>query len=304
MVGEMLMTDINYILLKMIREGSSNDEICNRLNISKKQLKYRIECLKREGFNIAEILNYSGTKSFILDKNKLQDDGLITIKKDLNKKGFRALAIADTHIGHSKDNTKYLEIIYDYCIKHNIHIVFHCGDLLHGTKQYKISPKEQLEYLIEDYPNCDDILTFFAFGNHEEDFLNGYGINLKAVIEKYRDDIIPLGYGECAIGVENASDSIVISHEGKFSKSMGIRLAGHSHRYKFIDHDYNPLIIVPTLSDFLHTNDFPGAVDMYIEPCDQNMRYLSLNHIVINEQDKVKQVSKIQHNSYKKYVRR
>lgn len=298
------MTDINYKLLNMIKKGLSNDEICRELNISKKQLKYRLECIKREGFNLQKSFNYSGSFNYNLVFNKLCNCDKITIKNDLNKKGFRALAISDNHIGHSKDNIKYLDIIYDYCVKHNINIVFHCGDLLHGSKQYKRSPKEQLEFLIEDYPYCKDVLTFFAFGNHEEDFLHDFGINLKSVIEKYRDDIVPLGYGEQSIRLENVSDDIVISHEGKYSKPSGIRLAGHSHRYKFIDHDYTPLIVVPTLSDFLHTNDFPGAVDMYIESPSPNTRYLSLNHLIINGSNKIKQVSRIEHNSYKKYIRK
>ena len=44
---------------------------------------------------------------------------------------------------------------------------------------------------------------FFAFGNHEKDFLKHYGINLQSVIERYRDDIVTLGYNESIVHIDN-----------------------------------------------------------------------------------------------------
>ena len=283
------MTNINKKILSMVRTGLSNDEICKELNLSKKQLKYRLRCIKR-GVDFYKPFNVNEEYNYILDLYN-------------EKKGFKALAIADNHIGHSKDNPRYLDVMYDYCVKNRINFVFHCGDLLHGNKQCKRTIDEQIEFLLNEYPNSKDITTFYAFGNHEECFSRELGIDLKLIIENGRDDIIPLGYGEKTIRLENVGDDLIISHDGRFSKPHGVHLAGHSHRYKFFANEYAPLVNVPTLSDFLHTNDFPGAIELNIESLGEDMRYLSLEHLVIND-SKIKQVSKIEQNSYKKYVRK
>ena len=270
--------------------GLSNKEICKELNLSKKQLKYRLRCIKK-GVDFYKSFNCEESYNYVLDL-------------DNTKKYFKALAIADNHIGHNRDNPKYLDMIYDYCVKNHIHFVFHCGDLLHGDKQYKRTPEEQIEFLLNKYPNCDETTTFYAFGNHEESFVKELGIDLKTVIENGREDIIPLGFGEKSIRLVNVDDDLIISHDGMFNKPYGIHLAGHSHRYKFFANEYAPLINVPTLSDFLHTNDFPGAVELYMEPLGEDMRYLTLEHLIITDSDKIKQVSKIEQNSYKKYIRK
>lgn len=298
------MTEINFYLLSLIKNNYSNEEICEKLNITNKELKRRIESLKYDGFNISKFYSYDGKNNYVLNKSKLNSEEIVTIHSKEHQNDFRALVIADNHIGHVKDNMTYTEIMFDYCQKHDIRIIFHCGDLLNGTKQNRIGPQEQLQFLIDEYPSENNILTFFAFGNHEKDFLKHYGINLKTLIEQYRDDIIPLGYNENIVHINNVNDDIAISHESKFSNQCALRLAGHSHRYKFIAHDYHPLIIAPTLSDFLHTNDFPGAIEIYLAAPDNNTRYLLSTHLIINSSNKVKQVSKVEHTSHKKLVRK
>ncbi len=290
------MTDINFKLLNLIKEGKSNEEICNKLGITKRELKYRIQSIKSDGFNITKIYNYSGTQNYYFNKDYLESEEIITINNDSNRKNFRAVAVADTHIGHSKYNIGYSELIYEYCDKHNINIVFHCGDVLQGDKQYIITPQEQLEVFLEEYPKTKNIITFLVFGNHEESFLETYGINLQRVIEKYRDDIVPLGYGEHIVRIPG-NDEIVLCHITHGFESNGIRLCGHSHRYKFIADDYNPTITVPTLSDFLHTNDYPGAVELFVEQENEKLRHIQNTHLIINENNDVKQVSKVDHKS-------
>ena len=298
------MTDINLNLLNMIKKNYSNEEICTKLGITNKELKRRIESLKYEGLNISKYYSYDGYYNYILNKKKLISEQITTIHNNPTQNDFRALVVADNHIGHVKDNMTYTEIMLEYCKKNDIRIIFHCGDLLNGTKQNRIGPQEQIRTLIEEYPSDNNILTFFAFGNHEKDFLKHYGINLKSVIEKYRDDIIPLGYDENIVHIDNTNDDIALSHENKFTDQCALRLAGHSHRYKFVGHNNHPLIIAPTLSDFLHTNDFPGAIEIYLAAPDDNTRYLLATHLIINGQNKIKQVSKVEHTSHKKLVRK
>lgn len=297
------MTDINYKLLQMIVNNFSNDKICEELHITKRELKHRIGTIKSEGFNITKNYNYNGTCNYSFNKNVLDYDDAVSIDGDLNGKGFRALAIADTHIGNLKSNMSYIDAIYDYCMEKNIHIVFHAGDLFDGDIPYSLKLQEQFEKFLDNYPNSSNVLTFLVFGNHEESFLTKYGINLKTLLEKYRDDIVPLGYGECLVRLSNIKDDIVMCHNPRGIQTHGLVISGHSHRYKFVADDYHPQIIVPTLSDYLHTCDYPGAVELYIEPYNK-VRYLMLKHLVIDEKGKIRVVSKVEHKSSKNYVRK
>ena len=108
---------INFILLSLIKNNYSNEEICKKLNITNKELKRRIESLKYEGFNICKSYNYDAQNKYILNKKKLNSEEIVTIHSNPNQKDFRALVIADNHIGHVKDNLSYTEIMYDYCKK-------------------------------------------------------------------------------------------------------------------------------------------------------------------------------------------
>ena len=160
-------------------------------------------------------------------------------------------------------------------------------------RQSKLSHKEQIEYFIEDYPLAKDVLTFISFGNHEDEFIKDCGINLSAVIEKERDDIVPLGYGESLIDING--NNMYISHRKNFSSDYGLKLAGHSHRFKFIADREGPIVIVPTLSNYLHTTDYPGAVDLEIKmDQDNNFDHLSLKHLTINK-NKIRETSTIEY---------
>lgn len=293
------MTNINKKIFSMIVNNYSNDMICESLHITKTELKNRIQSIKNEGFNITKLYNYDGTQQYNFDKKCLESERIVSIEGELPGKGFRAIAIADTHIGNPKHNIGYINQIYDYSIKKDINIIFHAGDLLEGFIPNSMEPRDQLEFFIDKYPVDKNILTFLVFGNHEEHFLTKYGINLQTVITKYRDDIIPLGYGECPVKLSNIKDHIIMCHNHREFESNGIRLCGHSHRYRFFADDYNPQITIPTLSDYLHTCDFPGAVELYIEPCNEKVRYMMIRHIVISESGKIRTASQIEHKSGK-----
>ena len=197
------------------------------------------------------------------------------------KDNFRAVILSDTHLGHSKSNIEYVYKIYNYIIKNNINIAIHCGDLLEGIFQSKLSHEEQIEYFIDEYPYVKNVLTFISFGNHEDEFIKDCGINLSSVIEKEREDIIPLGYGESLIDINR--NNIYISHKKNPLLDYGLKLSGHSHRFKFIADRNGPTIVAPTLSNYLHTTDYPGAIDMEIKlDSDKNFDSLLLKHLTIN----------------------
>ena len=277
------MTDKNIRLLELISKGCPNDEICKELNISRNQLKRRVESIKYEGYNIVTRYNYNGTSRYFLDKRPKDDANSFPIYTS-NKKEFKMIAIADTHFGFKKSKLEYSHLLYDYCEKKGLNIIVHCGDILQGSFQSEYSCEEQLEQFLKDFPHSNNILMFTAFGNHEEEIVHK-GLNVSRIIEKERDDIIPLGYGMSKLKVY--SNNILVSHKRNFKEEYGLKLAGHSHRYKFVTSPTGPIIVVPTLSDHLHTTDYPGAVELKISlDGNKNFNKLEVTHLTIDKRGK------------------
>lgn len=286
------MTNTNKELLLLIDNELSVKEICNKLKISKKQLKRRLESIKYEGYDINSKYSYNGEKNYYLNKEPYSKTDSNRIKiYDVNEKNFKALAISDTHYGHTKENFDYINMIFDYAIKNDIHIILHLGDVMDGAVISEYDYKKQIEGFLTKYPISNNILTFLAFGNHEEDFIRNSSLNLSYIIEKERDDIVPLGYGLSELDIEN--NKIFMCHQKNFDFEYGLKLAGHSHRYKFMVTQNGPIVLVPTLSDYLHTTDYPGAIDIDIKiDSKSNFTELFLKHLTIND-NKIKETSTI-----------
>lgn len=283
-------------LLELIKNETPTDEICEKLNISKNDLKYLMSNLKNEGFNIENKLFYDGTTSYAFNRTIAPDIDLKLFSKRKDD-SFICLAIADTHIGHRKENLDYLYIMYDYAIENNIHLILHLGDLLEGKADTKMSLKEQLEYFKDYYPYEKEIKNIIVFGNHEEDFVIDEAIDLSSYIKYNRDDMIPLGFGERKIKLDNGYGYIYMLHQGNINANTpGIRLFGHSHRYKYVSKPNIALITVPTLSDRPHNPGpgLPGALELEIVKRNNNQNTLLTNHLVITEKQKVKNISRMQ----------
>lgn len=297
--GEDDMTDTNLLLLKLIQDGLSNDKICEKLQISKKQLNWRIRSLKYDGYNLKRKFFHDGAQSYFIDYSFLDDD-IYTIELDNNL--FKAMLIADTHFGHEKDNMDYIKYIYEYCSNNNIHIILHSGDLLQGNiKPYRLKPEEQIEYILSNYPYDDNIINFVSPGNHDNTFAKDYGLNLKSIIENNRSDIVMLHPIEAAINVRN--NYIFMSHERSFTNPYGLRIGGHSHFYKFVPNTTCPMIIVPTLSDVLYKEDtIPGAIDVEIKLSGEKFKQLVVTHLVFDEHQKIKCLGKIDNRFQKKFL--
>lgn len=274
------MTDINSRLLKLIEKNLSIDEICNELNISVKELKRRIESIKYDGYNIDKRYSYKGDYNYYINK-KPESGNKKVFNIDDVENIFRIIAVSDTHLCHTKSDIEYIYQIYEYAIKNNINIIIHCGDLLEGVFQSEYDHEGQIKYFLENYPYAPNVLNFIAFGNHEEEFVTDCGFNLKKVFDKEREDIISLGFGQSKLNIKD--NNIFVSHKKILNQEYGIKLAGHSHRFRFYSDNLGPIIIVPTLSNYLHTTDYPGALDIEIKiDSNDNFDKLSLKHLTIN----------------------
>ena len=102
------MTDINQKLFDMIKQNKSLDEISNTMNLSYKQIYYRMAQIEALGYPIKRQYNSNGNIKYLFekpDKFKLYND----------EKTLKTIAISDLHIGNMKSDMDAIDTIYNYC---------------------------------------------------------------------------------------------------------------------------------------------------------------------------------------------
>lgn len=283
------MKEINNIILEMIKENKSINEIVECTGISHKRLFYRLSLLKLKGFNFDTKYYYSGDIAYqminSLTNEKEEGTTILTSKNDVN---FKAMVISDLHFGNSLERLDLLNEIYNYCIKEGINIIINAGDLIDGTfsstKQKINSCEEQIEYTIKNYPFDKSILNFVCLGDHDYSSVENTGQDLALALQSRRHDIIPIGYGIGIINIKN--DRIYIQHPktSNFVKTIndGLILSGHSHA-SGINISQATLIQIPSLSNLKpqNRNVLPGAIVLNINFINGFFNYLSLNNLII-----------------------
>lgn len=237
---------------KLIVESMNNGATLNQLskitNLSELELGNIIKNLCDDGFCIERSYNSDGVIQYNLN-NDFSNKGIFI---DAVSDEVRAIVISDLHIGFNptKEGLIYMEYIYDYAVKNNIHIIFVLGDLFHGVNNHVddkyAAIKEQINNFFEKYPYSSNILNFILLGNHEYSMVTECGFDLARIIEK-RVDVINLGYGigkvmisEELIGFKH--DLVVTKIQDNLSDCR-INFKGHTHKCEI----YPNSVIVPAL---------------------------------------------------------
>ena len=270
------MNDETVLLLRMINEGRTLNEISSVLGLSNKQLFVRLSMLKNSGYLFDRHYNYDGNISYSISNPFENKTNHIQIETKDDLKTIRALLTSDPHLGNINDTIKCLDGMMEYCVKEGIHIIFNSGDFFEGIYRDKKNSKhktaqEQLSYGLKVYPHDKNVLTITVFGNHDATIWSEYGIDVKSFLEERRHDIIPVGYGdgEALIGSYKFSlqHPIVKSNTPKINLEM-INLRGHSHKFKIVTSTNALLIYVPTISKVCtvsNPNPIPSMIDMTLK---------------------------------------
>ena len=285
------MTDINKNIIDLIGKNKSMKEICEILNISEKQLFIRIKSLINYGYNIESIYNYDSDISYKLKRESNSIEKNRVNIENLKGNNFRALVIADLHIGSVDSDIKLVDRVYEYAIKNGINNILVCGDNIEGD--YTTTPKNikdfhsQVEFIIKKYPYDKSIRNFMIFGNHDYHSLYHNNFDISKTIKNSRYDIIPVGYGQGNVNVKN--DNIILFHKitDSFKPTINgekIVLSGHSHMMKTKLKDIF-WIGIPTLS--YKSNDktkdiIPGFVDLIIDLENNRFEYAEAKHLIIS----------------------
>ena len=143
------MNEVQEKILEFAMAGQTLEEMSKTLNIPKREIKAHINELRRIGYNIVRQFYYNGVQKYYLDKS-VPEDGINLLGVPKNDT-FRALAASDYHIGSTKENLDYINMIYEFAINNGIHIIFNGGDLIEGhlNRHKHQTREEQIEYLLE-----------------------------------------------------------------------------------------------------------------------------------------------------------
>lgn len=283
------MTEINKMIVDMIEKGLSANEIADAAGLSNKQLFYRLNSLKAKGFTFNKKYYENGDIVYNLVKsiNSINSKGA-TILTDKNSRSFKTMFISDIHLGSLYDCVKYLDMIYDYCIKNDIHIIINAGDFIDGTiglKKRHNDIDKQINYAIKNYPFDKSIINFLCLGNHDYNALEEYGQDLGQVLNARRHDIVPIGYGTGIINIMN--DHIIIRHPATVS-SVNVDMSehfifyGHSHKMKIVTSGLYNAIHIPSLSNLpTSKQSIPGVLLAELKITNGDITNGIFNHLVI-----------------------
>lgn len=284
------MTESTKTLIELLNNNFTLNDIASTLNLTHKQLYYRLLLLKNQGYFFKKNYYSNGEITFSIPdshdlNNSLYYTDNIDIITEKNDNQLRLITISDLHLGSKNDNIEALYKIYEYAKSNNIHSIINCGDLVDGIGGYDGLPKEkdlskQIDYLIKNYPFDKNILNYTVLGNHDVMSLYSTGIELKKVLENKRLDIIPLNYNHSILKIKNSR--IGLSHPIENIKkriwNVDLNLIGHSHSAKFT-FSPNGIIHVPSLSNIKMSNEnriyYPQALDITLHFSCSNLSHIS-----------------------------
>jgi predicted MPP superfamily phosphohydrolase len=129
-----------------------------------------------------------------------------TNKKEINEViwepwHLKFALVSDTHFGAKQCAKDELHEFYGIAKDKWVECFVHCWDIVDGCNVYKgqafeqdkVWFTEQLAELKQNYPNVW-LPTYFIWGNHDEAYLKGNGVNICKAIETVRQDLINLGF--------------------------------------------------------------------------------------------------------------
>ena len=263
-------------LYELLKQEVTLLDLANHLNVSPKQAYNRVQTLKNQGYNIYRKDFSTGDIQFSIINHLVDDDSKNILYTLPDTNILRVIVLSDTHIGNSLQRLDVLDETYNYCIKHNIHTIFNCGDLLNGLLPSKTGSiiikdyEKQIDLFLKSYPFDPNIINFTLLGNHDKDFFNG-GLDLRQILNIGRYDIKILNYEDALIKVKN--DKIRLIHPtdntfSTFANNSKIIFRGHSHesKVKTVGGPNVFCVYVPTCCDMLYQEGYgyPGIYDVLI----------------------------------------
>lgn len=283
--------DYQAHLLQLVREGKSNREICEILNMSSNQLYDELLKLKTKGVKYSRKYYSDGSIKYnkIKKLKKLNENVNKTIITDNQENNMKFLLISDLHFGNEFENLGLIDRAYNYCIKNGINIILCGSDFIDGS--FSKSPQkitdlyDQIEYFIKNYPQDKNILTFGVAGDHDFSTLKRASLDIIEICNNRRHDIIIGGYNNAEINIKN--DKIHLFHNilgGRMHSAQApIILCGHLHKYMTQQKNNSLYITLPTLSNI--NQQMPSALELDVSFSKGYISSAVIKHLYFGTQD-------------------
>lgn len=294
------MKENQELLLKLIKEGKTCNDISKELNISSRQLYNRLLTLKNKGITLERSYYSNGqitykipsASSIVYNKTKLSSNNILTLHEE---EDMKMLIISDLHFGNKLERLDLVDNAFNYCAKNGINIILCAGDMIDSSyarcKEEYNTAEKQMKHFVKDYPHDKNILTFAVGGNHD---MYAFYNESKSIIDytnSYRHDIIIGNFLLNTINIKNESISLYhhIDNYCKSNLDAIITLHGHAHKYITKINKNNKLqVVVPALCDINQT--LPTALEMnlhfkkgFIETVDLKQIYFIYRDMVLSE---------------------
>ena len=289
-------------LMEDLKNEISLKEIANKYCFNnEKRVGELIRNLQNMGVSINKKYDIEGNIYYKLNYNEEIKDICIDGIDDY----FRFLIISDLHIGSNMDGIKYMDMVYEYAIKNDIHHIFILGDLFEGAKEnskYSLVEK-QTKIFFDKYPFNSNIINYVLFGNHDYSFLYYLSVDVSKIINS-RPDMIYLGTGLGKIKI--CDDYLAFQHDLVIttpSKEIGdykYLFTGHSHKFEI----FNNKILVPALasSDFYNNIISTGFLDVNFSISNDIINQCIIKHLVFGSD--VKLINTIYLNEMKSKIKK
>lgn len=184
--------------LKKLGDDATVEQIANHADVSPKRVQDAAERLGHAGFRVAE-----GAGRIVLERVPPERENLHKLSSALfDGDRLRVGVVSDTHLGANEEALGELHLAYDIFEREGITEVWHAGDWGTGVGMFKThhaeakvhTAEEQVEYLVEHYPQRKKIRTRGISGNHDlEGDFGKLGFDPVRAFAARRDDIDYLG---------------------------------------------------------------------------------------------------------------
>lgn len=249
---DLLMEKAKKYLAKNANKAFTVEDVANHLDISPAKALSRLAILRNDGYSI----NVKDTPETTIVVQPEESPTLSLGESHL----FGALG--DTHLCSKYQRLDLLQHTYKRFQELGVKQVFHTGNWVDGEARFNFTDllvhgmDNQLDYMIEHYPQVEGITTYFISGDdHESWWQTKLGVNVGKYLEikaqrAGRHDLVFLGHmeadvmlgktkirvlhpgGGSAYAISYTSQKIVESYNE--DEKPDILLHGHYHKFEYL----------------------------------------------------------------------
>jgi len=281
---------LRKILLHKLRSRSTMSYLLDVLPVDRETIYAEITRLELDGHEIDKWTENG--KQFLQLRKRISNDGK-PVKIQVNDQES-ILVISDTHIGHQKSETKFLQEVIQYAYDQGVRKVLHVGDWVEGNYQ-SIRPTsikelvavgfdDQIELANKVIPKLEGLHYYGISGNHDFTHTRNTFADPVKTLAMIRDDITYLGHNFGKVWITDKVDIALVHPTDGIGQSYGLKmhkyferagvdkqariiLMGHYHKHTHLHHRGKDGFIVPAMvsqSKFMKDNNLANVVGAFI----------------------------------------